>query len=67
MDQWNKLRFQDYKSVVTHNLVMNQIIAQLELCDIVIIEEEKAEKTFSIFHASQVSLQQQYKMRGFTE
>ena len=67
MDQWNKLRFQDYKSVVAYNSVMHQIIAQLEFCGIVITEEQKLEKTFSTFHASQVLLQQQYRMRGYTE
>jgi hypothetical protein len=46
---------------------MHQIIAQLEFCGIVITEEEKLEKIFSTFHASQVLLQQQYRMRGFTE
>jgi len=60
MDQLNKLRFQDYKSVVAYNFAMHQIIAQLEFCGIIIIEEEKLEKTFSTFHASQVLLQQQY-------
>jgi len=67
MDQWNKLRFQDYKSVVAYNSAMHQIIAQLEFCGVIITEEEKLEKTFSTFHASQVLLQQQYRLRGFTE
>ncbi|KAK2390680.1 hypothetical protein QL285_064199 [Trifolium repens] len=67
MDQWNKLRFQDYKSVVAYNSAMHQVITQLEFCGIVITEEEKLEKTFSTFHASQVLLQQQHRMRGFTE
>ncbi|CAJ2653785.1 unnamed protein product [Trifolium pratense] len=67
MDQWNKLRFQDYKSVVAYNSAMHQIIAQLEFCGVAITEEQKLEKTFSTFHASQVLLQQQYRMRGFTE
>ena len=52
MDQWIKLRFQDYKSVVAYNSVMHQIIAQLEFCGVIITEEEKLEKTFSTFHAS---------------
>jgi hypothetical protein len=67
MDQWNKLRFQDYKTVVAYNSAMHQIIAQLEFCGKTITEKEKLEKTFSTFHASQVILQQQYRMREFTE
>ncbi|XP_058753390.1 uncharacterized protein LOC131626587 [Vicia villosa] len=67
MDQWNKLRFQDYKSIIAYNSAMHQIIAQLEFCGTIITEKEKLEKTFSTFHASQVLLQQQYRMREFTE
>ncbi|XP_058775723.1 uncharacterized protein LOC131649998 [Vicia villosa] len=67
MDQWNKLRFQDYKSVIAYNSAMHQIITQLEFCGTIITEKEKLEKTFSTFHASQVLLQQQYRMREFTE
>jgi len=66
MDQWNKLRFQDYKRVVAYNSAMHQIISQLEFCGIVITEEEKSKRTFSTFHLSQVLLQQQYRIRGFT-
>jgi hypothetical protein len=49
MDQWNKSRFQDYKSVVAYNTVMHQIIAQLEFCCIVITEEEELEKNIFNF------------------
>ncbi|XP_058742482.1 uncharacterized protein LOC131614974 [Vicia villosa] len=53
MDQGNKLRFQDYKTVITYNSAMHQIIAKLEFCGKTITEKEKLEKTFSTFHASQ--------------
>jgi len=46
---------------------MHQIIAQLKFCGVIITEVEKLEETFSTFHASQVLLQQQYRLRGFTE
>ena len=46
MDQWNKLRFQDYKSVIAYNSTMHQIIAQLEFYGTIITEKEKLEKTF---------------------
>ncbi|XP_058773116.1 uncharacterized protein LOC131647219 [Vicia villosa] len=67
MDQWNKLQFQDYKTVIAYNSAMHQIIAKLEFCGKTITEKEKLEKTFSTFHASQVLLQQQYRMREYTE
>ncbi|XP_058784488.1 uncharacterized protein LOC131659294 [Vicia villosa] len=67
VDQWNKLRFQDYKTVIAYNSAMHQIVSQLEFCGKIITEKEKLEKTFSTFHASQVLLQQQYKMREYTE
>ncbi|XP_045791574.1 uncharacterized protein LOC123886285 [Trifolium pratense] len=49
MDQWNKLRFQDYKNVVAYNSAMHQIIAQLEFYGVVITEEQKMEKNFFNF------------------
>jgi hypothetical protein len=46
---------------------MDQMIAQLEFCGITITKEEKLIKTFSTFHASQILLQQQFRLRGFTK
>ncbi|XP_048424651.1 uncharacterized protein LOC125470150 [Pyrus x bretschneideri] len=40
---------------------------RVKLCGDTIIEEDMLEKIFSIFHASNVLLQQQYRARGYTE
>ncbi|XP_068309933.1 uncharacterized protein [Pyrus communis] len=39
----------------------------MKLCGDTITEEDMLEKTFSIFHASNVLLQEQYRARCFTE
>ncbi|XP_058751196.1 uncharacterized protein LOC131624264 [Vicia villosa] len=56
---WDKI-----KAIFGHQ---KKIIAKLEFCGKTINEKEKLEKTFSTFHASQVLLQQQYRMREYTE
>ncbi|XP_058765068.1 uncharacterized protein LOC131638524 [Vicia villosa] len=47
MDQWNKLRFQDYKTVIAYNSAMHQIIEKLEFCGKTITEKEKLEFFFN--------------------
>ncbi|XP_068339069.1 uncharacterized protein [Pyrus communis] len=44
-----------------------RISSQMKLCGETITEEHMLEKTFSIFHASNMLMQQQYRARGFTE
>ncbi|XP_070681893.1 uncharacterized protein [Malus domestica] len=65
--EWTHLRIQDFKSVVEYNSTLFRITSQMKLCGDTITEEMLLEKTFSIFHASNVLLQQQYRARGFTE
>ena len=67
IDEWNKLRFQDFKSVIEYNSAMYRIISQLEFCGKIVSEGEKLEKTYATFHASHLVLQEQYRMRGYTK
>ena len=64
---WMHLRLQDFKSVSKYNSALFKISSQLKLCGDNITEEDKLEKTFSTFHASNVLLQQQYRERRFIE
>jgi hypothetical protein len=66
VDEWNKLRFQDFKSMVDYNSALYKIVSQLEYCGKPVSEGDKLEKTFSTFHASHILLQEQYRMRGYT-
>ena len=64
---WMHLRLQDFKSVCEYNSTLFKISSQLKLCRDNITEEDMLEKTFTMFHASNVLLQQQYRERRFTE
>jgi len=48
-----------------YNSAMFRIVFQLKFCGVDITNEEMLEKTYSIFHASNITLQQQYRLRGF--
>ena len=62
---WMHLRLQDFKYVSEYNSAIFRISSQLQLCGEKITDEDMLEKTFSIFHASNVLLQQQYREKGF--
>ncbi|XP_070682539.1 uncharacterized protein [Malus domestica] len=47
--------------------VEDPITSQMKLCGDTITEEMLLEKTYSTFHANNVLLQQQYRVRGYTE
>ena len=49
MDPWNKLSYQDYKSVIAYNSHMHHIIAQLKFCGTIITEKENLEFFFQLF------------------
>ena len=51
------LRLQDFKSVSEYNSALFKISSQLKLCGENITEEDILEKTFTMFHASNVLLQ----------
>ncbi|XP_017182862.1 uncharacterized protein [Malus domestica] len=65
--EWTHMRIQDFKSATEYNFAMFRISSQMKLCGEIIIEEDMLEKTFSIFHTSNLLLQQKYRKRGFTE
>ena len=44
---------------------MFRIVSQLKFCGVDITDEEMLEKTYSTFHASNITLQQQYRLRDF--
>ena len=64
---WIHLRLQDFKIVSEYNSTLFKIISQLKLYGENITKEDKLEKTFTTFHASNVLLQQQYQERRFTK
>ncbi|CAM8898471.1 unnamed protein product [Rhodiola kirilowii] len=64
-DEWTTLRFQDFKKVSEYNSAMFRIVTHLRFCGDIKTDDEMLEKTFSTFHASNVTLQQQYRVRGF--
>ncbi|XP_074356770.1 uncharacterized protein LOC141696541 [Apium graveolens] len=51
----------DYKSVSEYNSAMFKITSQLKLCGENITDKDMLEKTYSIFHANNMLLQQQYR------
>ena len=57
-DEWNNLHFQDFKKVSDYNFVMFRIVSQLKFCGMNIIDEKILKKTYSTFHASNITLQQ---------
>ena len=64
---WMHLRLQDFKTVSEYNSALFKISSQLKLCGEKITEKDMLEKTFTMFHASNVLLQQQYREHRFTK
>ncbi|XP_074360152.1 uncharacterized protein LOC141700247 [Apium graveolens] len=62
---WLYLRLQDFKSVSEYNSTIFKVTSQLKLCGENIIDKDMLEKTYSIFNANNMLLQQQYHERGF--
>ena len=61
------MRLQDFKFISDYNSILFKISSQLKLCGEKVIEKYMLEKTFTIFHASNMLLQQQYRERCFTK
>ena len=53
---WKPMRLQDFKMVCEYNSTLFKIRFLLKLCCEKIMEEDKLEKTFSVFHVSNVLL-----------
>ncbi|XP_021980241.1 uncharacterized protein LOC110876376 [Helianthus annuus] len=64
-DEWNNLRFQDFKKVNEYTSALFRICSTLRFCGQTVTEEDMLEKTFSTFHASNINLQQQYRLQKF--
>ncbi|GJV63667.1 retrovirus-related pol polyprotein from transposon TNT 1-94 [Tanacetum coccineum] len=64
-DEWNNLRFQDFKKVNEYTSALFRICRTLRFCGQTITEADMLEKTFSTFHASNLNLQQQYRLQNF--
>ena len=62
---WMHLRLQYFKTIHEYNSAMFRITSQLKSCGETISYIDMMEKTFSIFHASNVLLQQQYRGKSF--
>jgi hypothetical protein len=66
-EEWRTLRFQDFKKVNEYNSALFRICSQLKFCGHDITDEDMLEKTYSTFHASNITLMQQYRMQKFTK
>ena len=64
-DEWNNLKFQDFKKVNEYTSALFRICSTLRFCGQAVTEEDMLEKTFSTFHASNINLQQQYRLQRF--
>ncbi|GAV61749.1 UBN2 domain-containing protein, partial [Cephalotus follicularis] len=67
LNDWAQLQFQDFKTVSEYNSTLFKIVSQLKMCGEVITEDMLLEKTYRTFHASNMLLQQQYRLYGFTK
>ncbi|XP_022041069.1 uncharacterized protein LOC110943640 [Helianthus annuus] len=56
-DEWNNLRFQDFKKMNEYTSALFRICSTLRFCGQTVMEEDILEKTFSTFHASNINLQ----------
>ncbi|XP_013630015.1 PREDICTED: uncharacterized protein LOC106335892 [Brassica oleracea var. oleracea] len=64
-DEWQSLRFQDFDKVINYNSAVLGIVGKLRYCGETITESQMLEKTYTTFHKSHITLQQQY--RGYTK
>jgi hypothetical protein len=64
---WVRLRFADFKSISEYNSTLHQICTNLSLCDKVVTDTEKIEKTLSTFHPSTVQSARNYKQASYKE
>jgi hypothetical protein len=55
--EWINLRLQDFKSVTEYNSALFKIRSRLKLCGEDINDEDMLERTFSMFHSSNMLLQ----------
>jgi hypothetical protein len=61
------LRVQDHKSIAEYNSELFRITSQLTIYGHPVSEEEKIEKTLSIFHSTNLIIAAQYRNMNFVE
>jgi len=66
-DEWQSLRFQDFDKVMNYNFAKLGIVAKLRYCGETITKSQMLEKTYTTFHKNHITLQQQYRLRGYTK
>ncbi|KAJ9546847.1 hypothetical protein OSB04_019390 [Centaurea solstitialis] len=62
-DEWSSLRFQDFKKVNDYSSALFKICSQLKFCGQSVNDADMLEKSYSTFHASNITLQQQYRLQ----
>nr|GEW23134.1 hypothetical protein [Tanacetum cinerariifolium] len=65
-EEWRSLRFQDFKKVNEYSSALFRICSQLKFYGQSVIDADMLEKTYSTFHASNMTLLQQYQLHKFT-
>ncbi|KAL7598632.1 hypothetical protein Lser_V15G25464 [Lactuca serriola] len=65
-DEWRTLGFQDFKKVNEYNSALFRICSQLKYYGKEVTDDDMLEKTYSAFHATNITLMQQYRMQKFT-
>ncbi|XP_048604889.1 uncharacterized protein LOC125582309 [Brassica napus] len=66
-DEWHSLRFLDFYKGMNYNSVVLGNMAKLRCCGETITESQMLEKTYTTFYKSHITLQQQYKLQGYTK
>ncbi|KAL7586667.1 hypothetical protein Lser_V15G36150 [Lactuca serriola] len=66
-DERRTLGFQDFKKVNEYNSTLLRICSQLKCCGQEVSDEDTLEKTYSTFHATNITLNQQYQLQKFTK
>lgn len=61
---WERLRFQDVKSVIEYNSAVQRLVAQLKVCGREVTEECFIEKTLSTFPPSLNVLRDMYRKQN---
>ncbi|GJR43792.1 RNA-directed DNA polymerase, eukaryota [Tanacetum coccineum] len=64
-EEWRSLRFQDFKKVNEYSSALFRICSQLKFYGHSFTDANILEKTYSTFHASNMTLQQQYRLQKF--
>ena len=66
-DEWNNLRLSDFTKVRDYHSAMIRIVSKLRLHGEIITDAEMLEKTYTTFHTSKLTFQQQCRLQGYTK